>query len=111
MKTYIELWKAKDAWKALSKDERAKYLGQLAPAIEQLVSVGVEIVAWGENDSSTFHRAPYDFFGIWKFLTPAAVQQFEKMVDGAGWYTYFDQVNLQGTSATPQEILGKMISL
>ncbi|MBY0434004.1 MAG: hypothetical protein K2U26_07840 [Cyclobacteriaceae bacterium] len=111
MKTYIELWKAKDTWRNLSKEDRANYLGQLAPAIQQLVSSGVEIVAWGENDSSTFKRAEYDFFGIWKFPTPEAVQLFEKMVEGAGWYAYFDQVNLHGDNTSPQHVLSKMIGI
>lgn len=111
MKTYIELWKAKNEWKKLSKVDREKYLEQLAPAIQQLQNSGVEIIAWGENDSSTVMRASYDFFGVWKFPSQEAVASFEKMVESAGWYSYFDQVNLHGNTATPHEILGKMITL
>jgi hypothetical protein len=110
MKIYIELWKSKEEWKILSKEDRSNYLGQLAPAIQQLIDTGVEVVAWGENDSTTVQRAKYDYFGIWKFPTEEAVKQFEKMVEGAGWYNYFDQVNLYGDTATPQHVLGKMIS-
>ena len=111
MKTYIELWRATDAWIVLSKNERANYLGLLAPAIQQLIDSGAEIVAWGENESTTFNRAPYDFFAVWKFPSAASIERFEKMVEGAGWYTYFDQVNIQGDVLAPQPVLDKMISI
>jgi hypothetical protein len=110
MKTYIEIWKAKSAWNNLSKEERANYLNQLAPAIQQLTASGVEIMAWGENDKSTYGRAGYDFFAIWKFPKEEAVQAFENMVTGAGWYNYFDQVNLCGDSASPGDVMAKMIA-
>jgi len=33
------------------------------------------------------------------------------MVEGAGWYTYFDQVNAMGNASGPQEVIGKMIEI
>ena len=111
MKLYIELWKAKESWKNLSQEERGKYMDQLGPAIKQMLDNGVEIVSWGTNDASTFKRADYDFFGVWKFPSAEAAQQFEKMVEGAGWYTYFEQVNLMGDAASPQDIIPRMINM
>jgi len=110
MKTYIELWKAKDTWKNLSSEERANYLGQLAPAINQLIASGVEIVAWGENERATYARAGYDYFSVWKIPTDEAVVSFEELVEAAGWYSYFDQVNAHGNTVTPQDVMRKMIS-
>ncbi|WP_147201514.1 DUF6616 family protein [Segetibacter aerophilus] len=111
MKTYVELWKAKAAWNDLSKEERGNYMNALGPAIQQLLDNGVKIISWGVNDSSTYNRVDYDFFAVWTFPNDEATQSFEKMVEGAGWYNYFDQVNAKGDSSTPQEVIGKMIEL
>ena len=110
MITYIELWKAKQAWIDLSKDERGNYVNALGPAIQQLLDNGVQIVSWGSNEPATFNRVDYDYFAVWTFPTTEAAEDFEKMVEGAGWYNYFDQVNARGTTATPQDVLGIMIN-
>ncbi len=109
MITYIELWKANQGWINLSKEERDNYLNALGPAIQQLLESGVQIVSWGVNESSTFSKVDYDYFAVWTFPDTEAAQQFEKMVEGAGWYNYFDQVNAMGTSTTPQEVMAKMV--
>ena len=111
MKMYLELWNATPAWKELSQEERGNYMGQLGPAIQQLMESGVEIISWGFNDADTFKRAGYDFFAVWKFPDEQTAQGFEKMVEGAGWYTYFEQVNVMGDASTPQDIIGKMIGM
>ena len=49
MKIFIELWKAKDAWKNLPVPERQEYVAQIGPVMEDLVKKGVVIEAWGIN--------------------------------------------------------------
>jgi len=49
MKIFIELWKAKDAWKQLSLFERQEYVAQIGPVMENLIKKGVVIEAWGIN--------------------------------------------------------------
>ncbi len=111
MITYIELWKAKQAWKDLSKEERGNYLTALGPAIQQLLESGVQIVSWGSNETSTFNKADYDYFAVWTFPGLEPAQNFEKIVEGAGWYNFFDQVNVMGQVSSPQEVMGKMIEI
>ncbi len=110
MITYIELWKAKQAWIDLSKAERGDYMNALGPAIQHLLDSGVQIVSWGSNDAATFSKADYDYFAVWTFPTIEAAHEFEKMVEGAGWYNYFTQVNAMGTAASPQHIIETMIN-
>lgn len=86
-------------------------MAALGPAIQQLMDSGVQIVSWGSNEPGTFSKAGYDYFAVWTFPDAKAVQTFEKMVEAAGWYNYFDQVNAMGTATTPQEVIGKMIEL
>ena len=111
MKTYIELWSAKDSWKSLSKEDRQNYLEQIGPALQGLMEQGVAMVSWGVNQDGTFARANYDFFSVMNFPDQKTVEDFEKIVEGAGWYNYFDQVNLCGEVMTPPDVIGKMINL
>jgi hypothetical protein len=110
MITYIELWKSKSTWQNMSAEERGNYITALGPAIQQLMDAGVQIVSWGKNESSTFSKVDYDYFAVWTFPNIEMAQQFEKMVEGAGWYNYFDQVNAMGNATSPQEIMGDMIN-
>lgn len=110
MITYIELWKAKSSWNEMSKEERGNYLSALGPAIQQLLDSGVQIISWGKNESATFSKADYDYFGVWSFPDAESAKNFEQMVEGAGWYNYFDQVNAMGTTSSPQEVMGDMVN-
>lgn len=111
MKTYIELWKAKQAWLDLSMKERGEYMEQVGPAIQELLDKGIEIISWGTVDADTHNKIDYDFFGIWRVPSVALAREFEAIVDGAGWYNYFDQVNAMGNEETPQDVIPKIISL
>lgn len=111
MKMYIELWKATQAWIDLSKEERGNYMGQLGPAIQQLVEGGAEILNWGAIDQETYKKVDYDFFAVWRFPSQEAAEGFEKLVEGAGWYTYFEQVNAMGNPVSPQEVIGQLINM
>ncbi len=111
MITYIELWKAKQTWMNLSKEERNNYTAGLGPAIQQLLNDGVQIVSWGYNDTSTYNRTNYDFFAVWTFPDIESTQKFEELVESVGWYNYFDQVNAKGTTSNPQEVIEKMLEL
>lgn len=111
MITYIELWKAKQDWLDLSQEERGNYMTALGPAIQQLTENGVQILSWGKNEASTFARGDYDYFAVWSFPNQESAGQFEKMVEGAGWYNYFDQVNVMGNTDSPQAVIGQLIGL
>jgi len=111
MITYIELWKAKQEWINLSKEERGNYMTALGPAIQQLMEAGVQIVSWGTNEAATFSKADFDYFAVWTFPNEETAKGFEKMVEGAGWYNYFDQVNAMGNALSPQDVIANLIAL
>jgi hypothetical protein len=109
MITYIELWKAKQTWIDLPKEDKVNYTTSLGPAIQQLIDNGVQIVSWGTNESFTYNRIDYDYFAVWTFPDVATAQNFEKMVNEVGWYNYFDQINAMGTASSPQDVIAKML--
>lgn len=111
MITYIELWKAKQSWIDLSKEERANYMNGLGPAIQQLLDNGVQIISWGAADTSTVKRVDYDYFAVWTFPNEQSTKDFENLVESAGWHSYFDQVNAMGKASSPQQVIGQMIEM
>ena len=111
MKVFIEFWKAKDAWHQLSKEERGEYLGKIAPVMQDLISKGAVIDAWGLNDDSSPHRAEYDYYAITKLPTQEMLDGFQAIIEGAGWYNYFEQINLTGEDIGAEAVIGKMIEL
>src|SRR5438067_9599004 len=60
---------------------------------------------WGINEAFTFIRGEYDYFAVWTFPNMETAQNFEKLVEGAGWYNYFDQVNVMGNAGSPQDVI------
>lgn len=110
MHMFIELWKAKPAWEALSQDERAAYMEQVGAGVRQLADAGVEVVAWGIVDEDTARRADFDFFGVWRMQDKDGVKLFERTIQEAGWYGYMEQVNASGEMASPQEVIAYQIS-
>ena len=108
---FIEIWNAKPAWTALSAEERANYMGQIGPHIQGLMEKGVKILTWSNNDSATSQRANYDYFAIWSFPDQETANGFQELVEAAGWYNYFEQVNLMGKEAIAEEVIGQLIQL
>ena len=111
MKIFIELWKAKDAWKQLPLSERQAYLAKIGPVMGDFMKKGVVMEAWGINEDETSFASEYDFFAITKLPSHEVLAEFEAIVEGAGWYNYFDQVNVSGSSMTPEEVIGKMLAI
>ena len=109
MITYIELWKAKPTWIDLPKEEKIKYTTSLGPFIQQLIDNNVQIVSWGFNEATAFNRIDYDYFAVWSFPDTVAALNFQQMVIDVGWYEYFDQVNVIGTTSSPQEVIDRML--
>ncbi|MFN8670709.1 MAG: DUF6616 family protein [Candidatus Sericytochromatia bacterium] len=112
MYLYVELWNAKQAWKDLSKEERAKYAELCGGAIQNVLASGdVEILGWGINDPDTDHRAGYDYIGVWKFKNKEALQSFEGLVTQAGWHNYFEQISAASPMMAPPDVMGHSVNI
>lgn len=107
MHTFIELWKPRPAWLALGADERQAYLDKVGPAIGQLLAAGVEIVGWGRIDdepdghTGTGHR----WVAVWRMPSENEVALLRNLVAEAGWYDFFEQVNVVSELGDPEAAL------
>ncbi len=111
MNVFIELWKAKDAWKNLPLTERQDYVAQIGPVMDDLMNRGLVIDAWGINEDETKYKSEYDFFAVSKLPTEELLKEFEAIIEAAGWYNYFEQVNISGSLISPEEVIGKMLKI
>ncbi|MEO1450856.1 MAG: DUF6616 family protein [Bacteroidota bacterium] len=108
---FIELWNAKPEWLALSTEERAAYMGQIGPHIQGLIEKGTQVLTWSANNPATDRRSPYDYFAVWSFPDQTVANEFQALVQAAGWYNYFEQVNAMGQADSAEGIIGKLIQL
>ncbi len=108
---FIELWNPTKKWLALSEEDRANYVQNVSKSIAALKEQGAEIITWSVNKKETSKRSPYDYFAIWKFPTQELADYFQQGIDNAGWYEYFDQVNIQGEQGTAEHGMKELISL
>lgn len=111
MKIFIELWKAKDAWKNLSLKERQEYMAQIGPVLQDLMEKGAVFEVWGVNEDKTDYRSEYDFFAVTRLPSDELLKEFQNIVEAADWYEYFEQVNISGTLISAEEIIGKMLEI
>jgi hypothetical protein len=108
MHLYIELWKTRPAWHALSVAERESYVAQLGPAIGQLLANGVELLGFALADAEAPYDAGYTYLAAWRMPDLERARALEAAVDGAGWHRYFEQVNARGAIVSPSEVLAHM---
>lgn len=108
---FIELFSYRPAWMALAPAEREQFSDGVKGALADLVANGVEVIGWGFNDLESDHRAPYDFFCIYKVPDFAFQRVFDAAVIQSGWYDFFEQVTVSGELADPAAILAANVAL
>ncbi|HEX6623131.1 MAG TPA: DUF6616 family protein [Pyrinomonadaceae bacterium] len=96
MYLYVELWKTRPAWLALSREQRAAWMDKLLAGLQEHLQSGVEVLGFARGDADTPLPAGYDFLAAWRMPGREAAERFERFVEGAGWHEYFEQVNARG---------------
>ena len=108
MHLFIELWNATQAWRDLSQEERGAYAEKVGAGMAQLAEAGVEVIGWGFAEDRE-HPSGYDAFAVWRMPSGAEVDTFERTVTEAGWYEYFEQVNVAGDVRQPAEVMEQLV--
>jgi hypothetical protein len=96
MYLYVELWRARPTWLALSAEERKSWFDKLLSSLQEQLQSGVEPLGFAQNDADTPLSAGFDFVGAWKMPDKETAERFEKFVEDAGWHNYFEQINVRG---------------
>ena len=102
---------AKDTWHALSVENRKEFLRPIGSLIDKVEAGRTKVIAWGFNDESTPERADYDFFAAFVFPNAAAAGEYHRIFTAAGWYRYFEQVNIAGDVQHHSEVTERLVGL
>jgi len=102
---FIELYNYRPAWAKCSKSDRTDFVRKVVEAVKGLKSAGVDVVGYGTNSTQTDHRAPYDFFCVYRVPNVNVQRAFEQQVAASGWYEYFEQVNVSGDANDFEAVL------
>ena len=116
MYVLIELWKARPPWHELEVARREEYLATVIPAIDQLLSDGVELVAMevagngnghGHANGNGHGGHEYDYWAVWRLPHEDQLHAFTGALEKVGWLHYFERVALDVEGRTVEEILGR----
>jgi len=108
---FIELFNYRPTWNELPRADRQAFTQGVLQAVTAQCSDGVEVLGWGFNDLATDRRAPYDFYCVYRVPSATYQRQFEREIENAGWYKFFEQINVTGAPRTPAELLEALASI
>ena len=91
-----ELYSAKPAWLALSRQGRQQFFTAIGSAMPALSALGVELITFGKVDQSKLHAASQTFFAVWRCPDATALEALVSGIAQSGWHEYFDTVNAGG---------------
>jgi len=108
---FIELYKYRQAWLDMDAVGREQVAATVRGAMRDLGAAGVEVVGWGFNDLETDHRAPFDFFCVYKVPSFEFQRGFDQSISQSGWHELFEQVAASGMIESPADILAANVAL
>jgi hypothetical protein len=109
MYLYIEMWKPRTTWDALSREQRQEYLYQMSTGINKMVDSGIQLVGLALNDNDVPNDADYRYLAVWKMPNRGHVHMLEKAVRAEGWDNYFEIGNARGQIISVDDAIEDMV--
>lgn len=109
MYLYIEMWKPRTTWDALSREQRQEYLYQMSTGINKMVDSGIQLVGLALNDTDVPNDADYRYLAVWKMPNRGHVHMLEKAVRAEGWDNYFEIGNARGQIISVDDAIEDMV--
>jgi hypothetical protein len=109
MPYYIEEWKLRQEWLAMSPEDRGKFLFDLSPTIQRLIDDGAELVGYCLNHNG--HQANTDrFLRIWRIPDKEYEQRINAALERAGWHSFFEPGDTRGEVLSPQVAIPYLVN-
>lgn len=104
MSYYVtQMWKPRPAWLALSVEERRSYLEEkITPNLAAMRTSGTEMLACAVNDLGDTSEPTY--LAVWQVADKAAAETLLAQIESTGFFEYFEELNLGGTSIPVAQI-------
>ncbi|MGR9092451.1 MAG: DUF6616 family protein [Gammaproteobacteria bacterium] len=116
MHIYALVWHPNARWDALDQAKKLSYLKSLDAYINSGRAAGAIVLGWSKIDQ-TLPKAPKEgFVGVFGLSSAEQVHEFEKIVQQADWYTYFDNTNISidligATEPEPHKIYAQLLDV
>jgi len=105
----FEIWSQKPAWERLSANDQQAFIDGILGKVGSLMETGLKLVASGFIDTELPNSLPFQYYAFWESDDLALVSQFAETLRDAGWFTYFDQLNIAGRVEPLPGVLEKHI--
>ncbi len=109
MYLYVELWKPRQAWLEMAREQREEYLSQMRPNIEKMVDSGVKLIGFALLDEDIPNDSQYRYMAVWKMPSRGHVHMLEKAVRAEGWGNFFDIGNARGQLISIDKAVAEMV--
>ncbi|HEV2281290.1 MAG TPA: DUF6616 family protein [bacterium] len=106
---YIEEWKHRNEWLAMTPEDRGKFLYDLSPAIQALVDEGAELVGYCVSHNG-HHDKTDRFLRVWRVPGKEFPQRIEAALERAGWHAFFERGDTRGEVMTPQVAIPYLVN-
>jgi hypothetical protein len=108
---YIEQWRPRPKWLALTPEDRGKFLFDLSPTIQGLIDAGIELVGYMISDPKAGQGNEFSFLRIWKLQEKDSMRRIEEALGGAGWHEFFEPGRWRGEILTSQLAIPHLVGL
>lgn len=109
MHYYVEHWKPRDKWLALTPEDRGKFMFDFSPTLQRLMDAGIELVGYLVNEDS-FGGRDFCFLRVWRMSEREFVQRIEEALEEAGWHEFFERGGGGGEIVTPQVAIPYLVN-
>ena len=103
----VEMFRPRPEWYALSRDARQAFLDNCRREIERLLAGGVRFVGvYAGRWTGEWHG-----FSVCECPSAEAAEDWIEAAERAGWFRYFEQVNVAGRKMSLQEYFRSLVEL
>lgn len=110
MNQLFEIWSIKPAWHKLGAANQQAFIDSILAKVGPLMEAGLKLVASGFVETELPNSLPYQYYAFWESEESTLIPKFAETLRDAGWFTYFDQLNIAGRAEPLPGVLEKHIA-
>lgn len=111
MYVVVEMWTPKQSFLHLPSEKKAELFDGIKSAMQGMAGVGIVTLGWGAVDSHAPFSTGHEWFAVWQAPTKELSAAFLAGVQSAGWYDYFEQVNVVGELRSVDDVAAEHLEL
>lgn len=96
----VEIWRPRPEWYALPRAQKEKFLAKAGEVIGIVEGKGAKIT--GLSRCRAGSEGGWEMVGFWEMPNYEIVVELAERIEKVGWNRYFEQINMVGTSITPE---------